>query len=75
LKGIWILGEDDDPHTTIVAAKCQRAGAKVLIGSHFCEGRLGQISHPGAASEVTTPRAISPSMRCGIGSTRPPRRI
>jgi len=49
LKGIWILGEDDDdPHTAIVAAKCQQAGARVLIGSHYCEGRLGKIAHPAA---------------------------
>ena len=45
-----ILGEDDDdPHTTVVATKCQRAGAQVLIGLHFCDGRLGEISHPEGA--------------------------
>ena len=46
MRGVWILGEDDDPHTTAVAAKCQQAGAEVLIGSHYCDGRLGAIVHP-----------------------------
>ena len=50
MRGIWILGEDDDdPHTTVVATKCRRAGAQVLIGSHFCDGRLGEINHPEGA--------------------------
>jgi glutathione synthase/RimK-type ligase-like ATP-grasp enzyme len=51
LRGLWILGEDDDPHTVIVATKCQQAGAAVLVGSHHCDGTLGAISHPAGAQD------------------------
>jgi glutathione synthase/RimK-type ligase-like ATP-grasp enzyme len=45
LTAVWILGDADDPHTDLVATKCQAAGAFVLVGTQFSAQQLGAIAY------------------------------
>jgi len=54
LTGVFVLGEENDPHTEIVATKCRKAGASVSVGTHFSAEQLGAITYDNDGKKQTS---------------------